>query len=338
MRATTGLVKGDTVSESSPEMDPKVLEQVAQELGRYVYMLVDPRNGIPFYVGKGQGTRFEAHESHAMSSLEAMVEQTEIKPPKESSSEILTKLERIRDIRAAGHRPEIWIVRYGMTAAEYTAVEAACIDLLRAMPVASVAEGSEGKRIPGGCKQQLTNARREKARGHGIELLQDIYREKAAPLLTTSTPLLIIKLGEWTDCPDSIPGNRTREGHGYKREWLPSEVRVEHYGEICDSAAGYWTFSEMGVKSRGIRYAFAAYRGVTRALMEIVPGTIEERYFPGEKTEKRRGFQYRIVKEGSFADEDEARLFEDVVGKHGRRLPKKVADLQTVYYWPQPEE
>ena len=27
----------------------------------YVYQLVDPRNGLPFYVGKGKGTRFESH-------------------------------------------------------------------------------------------------------------------------------------------------------------------------------------------------------------------------------------------------------------------------------------
>ena len=32
----------------------RVHQQVADELGLYVYMLVDPRTGVPFYVGKGR--------------------------------------------------------------------------------------------------------------------------------------------------------------------------------------------------------------------------------------------------------------------------------------------
>lgn len=36
-------------------IDPRVLRQVSDELQAYVYMLVDPDSGIPFYVGKGHG-------------------------------------------------------------------------------------------------------------------------------------------------------------------------------------------------------------------------------------------------------------------------------------------
>lgn len=49
--------------------DPRVLEQVANELGLYVYALVDPENGLPFYIGKGRGTRFAAHGREAMLAL-----------------------------------------------------------------------------------------------------------------------------------------------------------------------------------------------------------------------------------------------------------------------------
>lgn len=34
---------------------------VSEHLGHYVYMYVDPRNGKPFYVGKGVGNRILAH-------------------------------------------------------------------------------------------------------------------------------------------------------------------------------------------------------------------------------------------------------------------------------------
>ena len=34
---------------------------VAEELGFYVYRLIDPRNGQTFYVGKGRGDRVFAH-------------------------------------------------------------------------------------------------------------------------------------------------------------------------------------------------------------------------------------------------------------------------------------
>ena len=35
------------------EIDTTVLKQVSDELQEYVYMLVDPDSGVPFYVGKG---------------------------------------------------------------------------------------------------------------------------------------------------------------------------------------------------------------------------------------------------------------------------------------------
>lgn len=154
------------------------------------------------------------------------------------SEEAQAKVARIRDIRSAGFEPEIWIIRHGMNSkAEYTAVEAACIDLLQSMPIRPIAEGA--LRVPGGCKNQLTNARREASRGHGIMLLQDLYDEKAAPPLETDIPLLLVALGPWTENPDeAIPGGYLRQGYGYKSEWLTSSERIKHFQRIGESAAG----------------------------------------------------------------------------------------------------
>lgn len=40
-------------SVTKDEISPDVLRQVADELGHYVYALVDPVNGIPFYIRNG---------------------------------------------------------------------------------------------------------------------------------------------------------------------------------------------------------------------------------------------------------------------------------------------
>jgi hypothetical protein len=37
----------------------------------YVYLLIDPRNGLPFYVGKGKGRRCYAHEKEALEGRRA---------------------------------------------------------------------------------------------------------------------------------------------------------------------------------------------------------------------------------------------------------------------------
>ena len=136
----------------------KVLKQVADELGMYVYMLVDPRNGLPFYVGKGQGLRFTDHgyEADAASENEA----------EKNGAEKKEKLKKINEIRASGSDHEFWILRYGMTTKkEYTAVEAAAIDLLHSFPLEVRPERAP---VPESFMDQLTNARREASRGHGI--------------------------------------------------------------------------------------------------------------------------------------------------------------------------
>lgn len=118
-----------------PAVDPAVLDQVAAELGLYVYLLVDPRDGVPFYVGKGRGLRYAAHglEANDVAAV-GDVEQSR-------------KRTHISELRQRGMEHEIWILRYGLTAGEYTAVEAAAIDLLMTFPVTPGEMGS-GSRSP----------------------------------------------------------------------------------------------------------------------------------------------------------------------------------------------
>lgn len=297
-----------------------VLKQVSDELQAYVYMLVDPGSGVPFYIGKGQGLRYAEHLAAALRPVN-----------EEAAEERSRKLAKIDEILARGLEPEVWILRYGLKPAEYTAVEAASIDLLMTFPVRARQEGETRALL--GHQEQLTNARRENARGHGVTLLQTLIDDYAAPLLTTSTPLLLITLNGWTDLPDGelIAGGRVRYGAGYKPEWLVSSVRRNAYEEIGESVSAWWTVSPHVVASAGIDHVVVVHRGVTRALFQIEPGSWET--ITTDRTDKngrpitKSAFWFKAVDSGP--------LFNVVIGPHGHRIPVRAPGAQNaIYYWP----
>ncbi len=83
---------------------------MAERLGYYVYLYVDPRDSKVFYIGKGKGER----------CLDHLFEDDDH-----------PKVKRIREIFAAGLEPRIEILAHGMaTSEEAYLVEAAAIDLI----------------------------------------------------------------------------------------------------------------------------------------------------------------------------------------------------------------
>ena len=87
----------------------KMTPEVAAGLKSYVYIYSDPDDGRPFYIGKGVGNRLFAHLDDT------------------SETE---KTATIAAIRNSGRQPQIDILRYGLTDAEASLVEAAAIDLI----------------------------------------------------------------------------------------------------------------------------------------------------------------------------------------------------------------
>ncbi len=83
--------------------------RVCEKLKYYVYLYVDPRDGLPFYVGKGKGNRLLAH-------LDDTAE-TE-------------KVRRIAELRKLGRQPDIEILKYGLTEREALLIESSAIELL----------------------------------------------------------------------------------------------------------------------------------------------------------------------------------------------------------------
>ena len=92
---------------------------VADQIKWYVYRLIDPRNGETFYIGKGRGNRIFAH-AKGLTEVEDDVVDDGILDP---------KLQRIRDIQAAGLEVSHVIHRHGLSNSKLAfEVEAAVID------------------------------------------------------------------------------------------------------------------------------------------------------------------------------------------------------------------
>ena len=94
---------------------------VSEQLGHYVYVLVDPRKGQPFYVGRGQGDRVFAHVNGTAKEDEDGNGDDDAMP---------LKLSVIRKIKNAGLEPIHVIHRHGMSKEVAIEVEAALIDAI----------------------------------------------------------------------------------------------------------------------------------------------------------------------------------------------------------------
>lgn len=159
--------------------DSHLPSEVGERLGPwYVYVLVDPQNVRPFYVGKGTGDRLLAHGVEADKA-----------PERDQPG----KVRYIRDLRKRGVEPRIDIVRRGLgTEAEAYRIEAALIDCL-----------------PG-----LVNVVRGHGSEEGRETLDELVAQYGAkPIGTPGLPALLIRLGPWRDEHDPHTGRR---GVGYR--------------------------------------------------------------------------------------------------------------------------
>lgn len=102
----------------------KFSKEVKSKLNYYVYMLIDPRNGQTFYVGKGKGNRVFAHVNDALADYEG---ESYIEKDDDDTT---NKIQQIKDIRRAGLEVMHIIVKHNMDEDTAFAVEAALIDTL----------------------------------------------------------------------------------------------------------------------------------------------------------------------------------------------------------------
>jgi len=93
---------------------------VSSRLGSYVYLLVDPRTGRPFYVGRGRNDRCFRHVRAARHPG----------APGGSGTDRFPALDRIREIESSDRAVRIDILRHGLTPDEARLVEAAAHEAL----------------------------------------------------------------------------------------------------------------------------------------------------------------------------------------------------------------
>lgn len=91
-------------------------QNVIDEIGNYVYRLIDPRDFQTFYVGRGVGNRVFQHAKEELKHFE------------EEDDALSMKHEQIREIRLAGKEVICVIHRYGLTKEQAMEVESALID------------------------------------------------------------------------------------------------------------------------------------------------------------------------------------------------------------------
>jgi len=139
--------------------------EVIDEIGFYVYRLIDPRNGNTFYVGKGKGNRVFAHMNGAMA----------FEGDEDEASE---KIGTIREIHQNGLTVIHIIHRHGLDSDTALEVEAALID---AFPGLSNEAGGRGSR--------------ERGAMNALQI-QNIY--KAVVLDEIVDKCIIIKIKQWS--------------------------------------------------------------------------------------------------------------------------------------------
>jgi uncharacterized protein len=133
----------------------RIPPEVADHLGFYVYIYVDPRDGEVFYVGKGQGSRVMAHLSA------------------EGEGD---KARRIRELRAAGLEPRLEILAHGLKDEESAfLVEAAVIDALGLEKLTNEIRGIESVR-------------------RGRATIEDLITIYAAPPVEIVDPAILIRI------------------------------------------------------------------------------------------------------------------------------------------------
>lgn len=141
--------------------------EVIEELGWYVYRLIDPRNGHTFYVGKGRANRVFQHSQNVL-GLDGLSEEEE--------DYINSKNKRIIEILASGMEVQHVIHRHGIESERVAyEVEAALIEAY---------EGLEN--IAGG----IDNS--ERGCAHADELL----RKYAARVLTPKHQIIAFSCGK----------------------------------------------------------------------------------------------------------------------------------------------
>ena len=207
----------------------KFPSEVSNLLKSYVYVYTDPRNGKPFYVGKGCVNRAFSHLND------------------EHETE---KAAKIRAIRRTGAEPNIDILRYGLTDEEASLVEAAAIDLIGFPPLTNACRGAhEGSlgRISSNDLILMSTAKPVRIRHRAVLfIINKLYRSDMKLNELYEATRGIWKLGAKRECAEfamAVYQGVVREVYRIDR-WQPAGTAIyktRHFTRM--QTADRWEFS-----------------------------------------------------------------------------------------------
>lgn len=138
-------------------------QKTSEYLQSYVYALIDPKNNLPFYIGKGNGNRVFNHVTCAL-----------------ESESINDKYAKIKEIKDRGEDVKHIIIKHGMTDKTAYELESALIDFIEYLNIPLTNEVSGHHSIDSG----LMNTN------------EIIRKYNAIPLNELSDPAIIININK----------------------------------------------------------------------------------------------------------------------------------------------
>jgi hypothetical protein len=119
---------------------------VDEKLRAYVYLLIDPRTGRPFYVGRGRGDRCYRHVRAARTASPPEPAAGDGPGPDGAEPEAFPALDRIREAESTGREVRVDILSYGMKGSEASLVERAARDVL-GLQITAAAPGQRRRAV-----------------------------------------------------------------------------------------------------------------------------------------------------------------------------------------------
>jgi hypothetical protein len=185
---------------------------VAEKIRSYVYIYSDPRNGKPFYVGKGRGNRIFSH----------------LKKSGETE-----KFEKIEKIQKTGREPKIEILRYGLSDSEAKLLEASTIDLLGIDNLTNAVGGERSHQFGRNTVKEIAlrmTAKKVKVKHRALLItINQLYEKDMTPTKLLEATRGVWKLGkrrEKVEIAMAVYQGIVREVYRVE-EWFPAGT--QHY-------------------------------------------------------------------------------------------------------------